>query len=188
MAKNDIAGVCRNTLSARFLGVSALLFVVPVVQACAVAPPAKMVSSTADPIKKAGIALHSSDEDSPHRKMFGAALRQSFQKHSVTIGAAAETIADYAFSVRQSDLGLVDAEALTAGQQETIWVSPPRKSRRLDKCEPVRLRATLVMFRVSDGKIAYRGAAESDRCSVTEAVANELADTLVGDAMAKSEI
>ncbi|GAA4642943.1 hypothetical protein GCM10023115_09030 [Pontixanthobacter gangjinensis] len=184
MAKDYPAG---RELANRLYGAATLLLALPAIQACAVASPAAIVSSTLDPVQKAAIRLHFSGDEGPQHTMFEAALRQSFQEHAVPIEDTAGIIADYAFSVRRADLGMVDADAVTNASNETIWVSAPRKARRFDECKPVRLRATLAMFRISNGKLSYRGSAESIGCDVTEEAANELADKLVSDAMAKSQ-
>ncbi len=154
--------------------------------ACAVATPVAVESTAPGYGSFSSVALQQAESGQTQRMAFADTLRRKFGDHAIVINADAPLLADYAISLRNSETGLAEPSDGAASAQGIDWHSAPRKGRLFDKCEAVRLRATLVLLSKTEGSVVYRGHGETNACNASESDFDRLAATLVDDAMAKA--
>lgn len=148
---------------------------------CAVATPAQITSTQGAMPTGVTVRMAASEADGSLRSAFAAALEQSLQAHGVTIETGGAMIAEFGIGARDASAGVANPAVSTP--DNIVWESLPRESQWYDECEAIRLRATLVLLDRAEGTLAYRGVAESDVCSYSQADLRQLADVLVADAL-----
>lgn len=163
--------------SRRFSANVAALCSAALLSACAVHSPPAIHASTGAAQGVSSVEFVSDASDAGLRKQFGEALAASFQAHGFSSEKGAASVADYSIGLRPASTSLDghnanDAAQVRSASRGKVWT---------DRCEAQRLRATLVVYRRSDGSPAYRGEAESQDCDISDATVNALAELLVQD-------
>jgi hypothetical protein len=147
---------------------------------CTVSTPASIVSTQGRFPDHAEVQLAPYEADGSLRANFGRALSDALSADSVIMTATAPLIAEFAVSARAAETGIADPARSTG--DNIAWESSPRARGRFENCHAIRLRSTLILLDRAEGTILYRGVAEKDGCSYSEADLNELAYALVRDA------
>lgn len=152
---------------------------------CAVATPISVTSIGQGADQSQPLLLASDDTDTGLRAEFRAALAQALADHGFTQADTASQLADFSVSVRAADGGLTTKEGEAKSADQVNWTAEPKNSDWLDKCEPQRIRATLVIYDRANGDVRYRGEGEAIDCRFDAPFIRALADRLVRDALSR---
>ncbi|MEO9463356.1 MAG: hypothetical protein ABJ242_11565 [Marinomonas sp.] len=153
----------------------------PLLASCAVYSEPTIQDSIGNAAGLREVAILSSKEDAGLRIDFRKQLQLAFRARGVPSKDTADVIGDFAISTMHKDMSL--ASSRSGGENGVVIQSAPRKSKFLDRCEDVRYRATLVLFNRTSGERVHRAEGESQGCKGDPAPLDDLADTLVRDAL-----
>lgn len=149
--------------------------------ACAVrTPPAITASSGASATSPTQILVVEPDSEQEQRRSFHNAVVQELQRRGVENSSDAAMIADLAIAVSSGTVGVYASEAGNTDSEPDQLVTM-RKSRWYDACKAIRVEASLVAYRRSDGELQKSSKAESMICEGQELPLADLASLLVDD-------
>ena len=114
---------------------------------------------------------------------FHKAVVDELQRRGVEQNVDAAMVADLSLAVSAGTVGVYASEAgETAGEPEQLVTI--RKSRWYDACKAIRVEASMVSFRRTDGELQKTSKAESMICEGQDLPLDELASLLVDDLLA----
>ncbi|GEM_PF-2583286 len=128
------------------------------------------------------VRLAAKPDASEDERAIGAALKDSFARHSITLSDSAPVEVDYTTALRASSVGMARA----ANGDKADWESTARRRYLLDRCGGERSRVTLVAFDRATGTVLHRSTAEADSCKPSPQMVAQLADQLVDTAIART--
>ena len=164
--------------------------------ACAVSSPLAVQSTRADVTAQnmqIVIALPD-DGDQTIKARFAAALIGSLSSRGMATSPDGQLVADYAVSTGSAEVGVLSSrggqssqsgEPSENGQDEPVWIAPPRPAKRFDECEAMVLRGSLLLIDRNTGIAVYRGTGTMTDCDFGDEDLRAMADGLIADYAAR---
>jgi hypothetical protein len=154
--------------------------------ACAVSSPLAVQSTRADiAAQNMQIAIALPDDGEQTLKArFAAALMGSVSSSRLAISPDGQLVADYAISTGSAEVGVLSSQGGQSsenGQDEPVWIAPPRAPKRFDECEAMVLRGSLLLIDRNTGIAVYRGTGTMTDCDFDDDDLREMADGLIAD-------
>jgi len=147
---------------------------------CTVRSDPVVTSAPANPISITAISFVLEDDTPASRLALLSALKTQLVARGIDVDEGAPFVGDLALSNIAADVPLYASEA-GQSQSEPEPIVEVREPRWIDACKAARTRATLAIFRVSDGALVNRSIAEAIVCADDEPPFAGLAKTLIDD-------
>jgi len=147
-------------------------------------PPVIRTSAGIAPPSITQVHIVEPDGEQTQRGLFYSAITRELQRRGVERSDSAPFVADLAFSVSSSSIGVFASEAgETSAEPEQLATT--REPRWYDSCQAARVEASLVLYNRTDGTLQKSGEAEGIICEDGElpfdGIARLLADDLLSD-------
>lgn len=166
------------------------LLITPLIASCAVHSPPKIQHSTGNVVGISSITLLSSEGDKGGRTSFQKHLYNAFQVRGVSENENSSVIGDFAISALPGDMALASFQKETSRNNDRPSIevkSDARHAHLFDNCEPIRIRATLILLQRGTGKLIHRAESEAQACKDSTLPLANMADKLVHNALDKQK-